>query len=120
MIKTGSIDISKVIENGPINTSIIDVSCCSPDTNPPGGGNPPPGTQNPPSGGTPSTPSSPGGPSTVTSSAGGSVLGAATDSGSILPATGNYYLMVMTILSAILFFLGLRLRHHPGRDPGLS
>lgn len=125
-ISTGDINLNTKIENGPINISRVNVRCCN-------------GSNNPQS---PNDPGNPAGgpiqsslpPSSSTSSSGdnhssnlgsddsseGSVLAqAAQAAGQILPQTGSFWTILLTLASLMMFVLGLYLRQHPGRDPSL-
>jgi hypothetical protein len=118
-IKTGDVYIATSIDNIDINKSIVKIECCPKEvepTPPPSGGNPPetPCTSNC----NPSTPcTSNCSPTSSSSGGGGEVLGATT-SGNILPATGSYWIVILTIVSLLMFLTGLYLRRHPGQDPG--
>ncbi len=116
-IETGDIHIDDVIDNGPINSTLVSADCC-PDGSPvpadPDDNKQPPATTG---GGGGSGGSSPG--SGLGNSSGGQVLAAAIGSaGQILPATGNSMTILLTFLSALMFALGMYLRLHPGQDPG--
>ncbi len=116
LIKTGDITMVNKILNDPINVGDVSV-CCQPTPPPPpggGGSTPPPTTTPPPSSTSPGSGSGSGSGSGTSS--GGSVLGAAT--GQILPATGSVWTIILTLLSALMFLMGLYLRLHPGQDPG--
>ena len=111
LIVTGDILSIITIGNENISGSIFKQQCCSNIVPPPGGGNPPgedPARAQPPiSGSNPSggNGSSVGGP--------GQVLGAAI--GNVLPATGAYWMLLMTILAITMFLAGGFLRF--GSDP---
>lgn len=131
-INTGDITLINNITNEDINISFLKVSPCEkcekdkPEgENPPVGGNggekpketppndrvlPPPATTNP----QPSQGESKGGD--VIAKA-GDVLGAATKA--ILPATGGYWLFLLTMANIMLFFLGWYLRLRSGNSPGV-
>lgn len=123
IIVTGNITIDKVVENGPINTTLVDIDCCPEEDKPDNGESGP--HQQPPVSSAPNPPhvgggsNPPGSVGPTSSGGGGMVLAAMTNLGAVLPASGNYFTMLMTILSGLMFFLGMYLRHHPGRDPGL-
>lgn len=124
-ITTGDINIVAEIINGPINTNLVKIDCCNnvddpgnppnnpPDENPKGGPPEPPQPPQPLDQSQPQT--SPNMGSSAPSN--GQVLGAMTG-GQILPATGVSWTLILSILSLIMFMLGLYLRHHPGLDPG--
>ena len=112
LIVTGDIISVITIGNENINGSFFKQQCeCSNIVPPPGGGNPQPiedpvGAQPPASGSSSGgSGSSIGGP--------GQVLGAAV--GAVLPATGNYLLLFMTLLCIMMFLAGGFLRF--GSDP---
>lgn len=114
VIATGDAVSVVNIANENINGSRADLCDCKitppPVIPPPGGGDP----IIPPTG---SSPSHGGGSSSITQNA-GSVLGAAI--GSILPATGGYWMLLMTILCLTLFLLGGYLRFGSGISPPFS
>lgn len=123
-IRTGDADLEIIIENGPINSSEVILRCCeeavitppvTPPVQPPVGGGPgeQPPAQQPPS---VSQPSPAGQPGPSDQGAAGEVLAAV---GDILPISGNNWIVIITLISGLLFFLGLFLRLHPGRDPGV-
>lgn len=116
LIATGDIMSVITIGNENINGSFFKQQCeCSNIIPPPGGGNPPPigkdpGAQPPASGNSSSgSGSSVGGP--------GQVLGAAI--GNILPATGAYWILLMTILAITMFLAGGVLRFGSDSSPPL-
>ncbi|OGE29381.1 hypothetical protein A2867_00030 [Candidatus Daviesbacteria bacterium RIFCSPHIGHO2_01_FULL_40_11] len=124
-IATGDINFTAEIINGPINTSLVTIDCCDSvddpgdpaepdDPDDPTGGpaqsSPPPSANQPPS----SSSTSPGPGSSPSN---GQVL-AAMAAGQILPATGVSWTIILTLVSLIMFMLGLYLRRHPGQDPG--
>ena len=127
-VLTGDINFITEIINDPINTEAGIIDCCKdegtvnpptpPDDNPPNGGPPvqPPQQPQPPQPIDQSPPSGGPGPS-FSSPSDGQVLGAMT-TGQILPATGVSWTLIMSLLSLIMFMLGLYLRLHPGQDPG--
>ncbi|MBI2031181.1 MAG: hypothetical protein HYT08_01065 [Candidatus Levybacteria bacterium] len=112
LIATGDIVSVVNIGNENINSSLVSVDCnCSP--TPPGGdGETPPVGGNP--GTTPSSSGGGGGGGNGSSVGGaGQVLGAAI--GAVLPATGGYLMLLMTLLAIIMFAAGWYLRF--GSDP---
>lgn len=122
LIITGNIDIDAEIENGPINVGKLTSSCCN---NQPNTGGP----QDPADPISPTAPSTSNGSSSSSSSSSssdsssgsggpGQILAAA--AGQILPATGSYWIILMTLASMLMFLLGLYLRLHPGQDPGFK
>lgn len=126
-ITTGDINAGLKIENGPINSNTIISSCCNlSNTKTP---NPvDPDDPGDPSGGPAqsSLPSSKSNPSSdnnqTTNGSGqigssGQVLAAITAAGQILPKTGSIWTILLTLISLLMFILGLYLRQHPGRDP---
>lgn len=127
LIRTGDANLNILLENGPINISEVIINCCeeaiiTPAQQPPQGGNPenppsPTGEQQPPS--VPSAPSPTSSISQAAQAAGAAaqeVLGIA---GEVLPISGSFWIVILTLISSILFFLGLYLRLHPGRDPSI-
>lgn len=113
LIATGDIVSVVNIGNENINSSFVSVDNCNCSPTPPGDGDG--DGETPPVGGNPGTiPSSSGGGngSSVGGSA-GQVLGAAI--GDVLPATGSYLMLLMTLLSIIMFAAGWYLRF--GSDP---
>src|SRR3989344_2641695 len=119
LIATGDIMSVVTIGNENINCNIFNspINSCFPTGGiipPPGGGpttppSTPPGSDNP--SGTPPSPTSVG-------SSPGQVLGAAI--GNVLPATGGYWMLLMTILCLTLFLLGGYLRFGSGISPPLN
>ncbi|MFH0936829.1 MAG: hypothetical protein V1808_00875 [Candidatus Daviesbacteria bacterium] len=125
-IFTGDINLVTEIKNEDINESVIISGCC-------GGPN---DSEDPDNSVNPSDPEDsddPGDPSLPTqpidrsqpqtnpnmgssTSSNGQVLGAMTG-GQILPATGVSWTIILSMVSLIMFMLGLYLRLHPGRDP---
>jgi hypothetical protein len=131
-IATGDIRLDLVYVNGPINSSSVGVGCClisdpadpndpqdPDDPGDPGYGGivdttlPPANSFNPGNDAKSSSSSSDSGGG----SSSGGVLGAILGSGQILPATGSWWTIFLTIIAAILFMIGIYLRLHPGRDP---
>ena len=112
LIATGDIISVITIGNENINGSFFKQQCCSNIVPPPGGGNPQPPGGDPVGALPPSSGSSSGGSG---SSVGGpgQVLGAAI--GNVLPATGAYWILLMTILAITMFLAGGFLRF--GSDP---
>ncbi len=113
LIVTGDIMSVITIGNENINGSFFKEQCnCSNIIPPPGGGNPMP-IGDPPVGAQPSSSgsgSSIGGP--------GQILGAAI--GQILPATGAYWILLMTILAITMFLAGGVLRFGSDSSPPLA
>ena len=111
LIATGDIISVITIGNENINSSFFKQQCCPNIIPPPGGGNPQP-IEDPVGALPPSSGSSSGGSG---SSVGGpgQVLGAAI--GNVLPATGAYWILLMTILAITMFLTGGFLRF--GSDP---
>ncbi len=112
LIATGNIVSVITIGNENINGSFFN----PPPTQiipPPGGGNPPVGGENPPGAQPPTSGSNPSGGSGSSVGGPGQVLGAAI--GNILPATGAYWILLMTILAITMFLAGGFLRF--GSDP---
>jgi hypothetical protein len=108
-IKTGDISLTSSVDNIANDGQVI-ITCCEKEDKEE---NPPTPSNNPPTGGG----SNGGGGGGGGAGAGApAVLGAA--AGQILPATGNFLTLLLTLLAAILFSLGLYLRLHPGQDPG--
>lgn len=105
-IATGDAYYTSSIENGPINVGYVDVECCNIPDHPvtPPGGNP---------GGNPGNPGSGGG-----SSSGGGSTPAPT--GTILPVTGNYFMLILMIGNVMMLMLGGYLRLRSGRSPNLQ
>lgn len=115
VIKSGDVTIISSIENEPIDSSIVSFSCCTspnqrqtqPPASQPGGGS----STGVSSGSNGNSGGGSGG------SGGGEVLGSSSN-GQVLPATGSLWTIILTMISAIMFSLGLYLRLHPGQDPG--
>lgn len=112
LIATGDAVSVVGIANENINGSRVDLCNCKitpPVIPPPGGGDPiiPPPANPPSSGGN--------GGSTSIQNAAGQVLGAAI--GTVLPATGGYFLLLMTIFCLTLFLVGGYLRFGSGISP---
>ncbi len=118
-IETGDIWSFVKIDNSNINSSFAHVDCdCEKENH-----NPPPNSP------TPTPPPGPqqggcqgncgGGGSGGGTSTGGlaSVSGVSTD-GDVLPATGSYFLFLITLSSLIVFFMGWYLRFRSGVAPG--
>ena len=127
-IITGDIWIGTNIENGPINVGLIKIPCCfaggiddPADPSDPGNGGTGGDTGNtssPPDSSLPSS-SAASSSSSSSSSSGGEVLGVAlAQAGQILPSTGSNLIFMLTLVSLLMFLLGLYLRYHPGCDPG--
>lgn len=128
-IATGDIDFVAEIINGPINKSLVTIDCCNDinDQDDPGDPSDPddpgdpgdPGDQGdkpgPPNNTTPPNNPGPGNGSPSN----GQVL-AALAAGQILPATGVSWTIILSLVSLIMFMLGLYLRLHPGQDPGVK
>lgn len=119
-IATGDISYIAEIINDPINTNRVEIDCCKDQggPNPP----PPPGDKNPDGRPTDPPPVDQPKPPTTTDqgsnpASNGQVLAAMTV-GQVLPATGMSWTVILTLISLIMFMLGLYLRLHPGRDPG--
>ncbi len=110
-IETGDIFYFAKVVNGPINVNIAKVTCCEEK----------PEEQKPPTGGVqPTTPpstsdSKPSESKSSSNGKGGDVLG--TSIQKILPATGNYNLLLFLIGNIAMFFLGVTLRLRSGRSP---
>jgi hypothetical protein len=105
-IETGDITFDSVIENN-ANVNIVDVDCCeapAPEEEVPPGVTPP--SSNPGS--------SVGGASTAKTD----VLAAAAPLGDILPVTGGFWFLFLTLASITMLFLGWYLRLRSGRSPG--
>lgn len=124
-IATGDINFVAEIINGPINESLVTIDCCDDPDDPADPGDPSdpsdPDDPRDPEGGPPPanqppSPSSNPGPGSSTPS-NGQVL-AAMAAGQILPATGVSWTIILSLVSLIMFMLGLYLRRHPGQDPG--
>lgn len=116
LIATGDAVSIVSIANENINGSRVDVSCGCKITPPP-----PPGGDGEPPVVPPATPPSSGGNgggSTSVGNSAGQVLGAAI--GTVLPATGGYFLLLMTILCFTLFLAGGYLRFGSGISPPLA
>ena len=122
-IQTGNIKLNTEIENGSINISSVNVGCCNQKERPSDPGEPSGGSQPkaPPISAAPSdnhnqTQNNLG--SNVPS--GGQVLAAVSQAGQILPATGSLWVLILTLISVLMFLLGIYLRLHPGRDPSFN
>ncbi|MBI2621661.1 MAG: hypothetical protein HYW63_03410 [Candidatus Levybacteria bacterium] len=107
-ITTGDIIFESVIENGPINVTLVDVECCEKEKEkeiPPGAAPPQVPTQN--------------GANGAGNGVGkaGEVLAAAISPGDILPVTGGLWTILMIIGSIMMFFFGWYLRLRSGRSP---
>lgn len=113
LIATGDAVSIVEIANEDINGSTVELCACTiaPLPPPPGNGgeNPPPSSNPPSSGGN--------GGSSISQGA-GSVLGAAI--GNVLPATGGYLLLLMTILCLTILLAGGYLRFGSGISPPTS
>ncbi len=105
-ITTGDILLATTIENTDVNVGLIDVDCCNNNPTTPPDGTPPPTTPN-----TNPGPSSNPGPTGGTGPSTGSVLG------SVLPVTGDYFMILLMVGNIMLFFLGGYLRLRSGRAP---
>ena len=115
LIATGDAVSVVNIANENINGSFAELCGCKitpPVIPPPGGGDPiiPPPVNSPSNGGN--------GGSTSIQNAAGQVLGAAI--GTILPATGGYFLLLMTIFCLTLFLVGGYLRFGSGISPPIA
>jgi hypothetical protein len=108
-IKTGDITLSSSVDNI-VNDGQVIITCCEKEDKEE---NPPTPSNNPPTGG---GGNGGGGGGNGGGAGAPAVLGAG--AGQILPATGNFLTLLLTLLAAILFSLGLYLRLHPGQDPG--
>lgn len=116
-IITGDIYLLTQVTNGPINVKEVEINKPkggpAPEEEKPGPQNPPPPVQPTPPPAPPSQVSNPG-----PSQEGGveEVLAAA--AGQILPVTGSYWTILLTLASLMMFILGMYLHLHPGLDPG--
>lgn len=110
LIATGNAVSVVGIANENINGSLVNLLCDCKITPPPSGDGEHPNAP-------PATPPSSGGNggSTSVQNAGGQVLGAAI--GTVLPATGGYFLLLMTILCLTIFLAGWYLRFGSGISP---
>lgn len=117
-IITGDIVIGVTLTNGPINTSIVDVSCCP--TQHGKGGPPPfdPGNPTPPST-VPPTGNGGGGGGSSSSSGSGGQGGPGEVLAAMLPITGINWFFA-TIANILMFLLGLYLRRRSGNSPGFA
>lgn len=117
-IKSGDVIIASNVENDQIDSSIVSFSCCSSENK---NQTPPPSQPGSSGGGVVSSSGGNGGGGSGSSggSGGGEVLGSSS-SGQILPSTGSSWVLMLTLLSALMFSLGLYLRLHPGQDPGMK
>lgn len=116
-ITTGDIVMGITLKNGPINASIVDVSCCPTQH---GKGGPPPLDP-----GIPTSPQAPlptggsgGGGGGSSSSSGGGQGGPGEVLAAMLPITGINWFFA-TIANILMFLLGLYLRRRSGRAPSL-
>ncbi len=126
-ITTGDVLVDTFVKNADINFSKIVFSCCNTitTTTPPppptsggggNGGNNNGGGNNNTSNTTSNSTSSSSSSTTTPGQGGGpGILGASI----IMPATGSNWALWLSLLSAIMFALGLYLRFHPGQDPGI-
>lgn len=127
-IETGAITLINNITNKDINLSFLKIGCAEckdgdddgdddEENDDDGDDNhnpPPPGTTPPPP---PVNPGSTNPPGTSVSGPGpGEVLAAVT---SILPATGGYWLFLLTMANIAMFFMGWYLRLRSGNSPGV-
>ena len=118
-ISTGDIVFGISIKNDPVNQGGVDVGCCPPPEPPYDPGTPP----------TPPTPPGTGGGGNGggngnsnnngngNGSGDGNGQSLAMVSGAILPATGNFDLLLMLLANIAMFLLGLYLRLRAGRSP---
>ncbi|MDO8498390.1 MAG: hypothetical protein Q7S44_01245 [bacterium] len=119
-IRTGDVGLEIVIENEGINSSEVILRCCeeaiitppTPPVNPPQGGEEPPSS--------PTAPTSSQTSVTQAAAAGGVAGEVLAEAGEVLPISGDLWTLIITLISSFLFFLGLFLRLHPGRDPNLK
>lgn len=124
LIATGAIRFIAALENGPINNSVVNISCCqqkpqsSPIPTPPNGEKQPEKNQQgptiPPTAPVPQSPIT----SVISPSTPTGILAAAITPTMMMPATGSSWITILTIIAGLLFILGLILRLHPGQDPG--
>lgn len=120
-IKTGNIDFTSDIENGPIASSSVSDYCCEdpkdqevPSPTPPA----PPSQQDEAKGTSPASGTgNPGGGSSGGSGGSGNGGPALVAIGKILPATGSSWFFFATVANIVMLFLGMVLRLRSGRSP---
>lgn len=125
-ISTGDVLIDTFIKNADLNFSQVILKCCPPAPTvtpppPPGGGSGGSGGESSGGGSSNSgnsSSNSSSSTSTSTTSVGGNSPAGVILAATTMPATGNFWLTFLTLLSALMFILGLYLRFHPGQDPG--
>lgn len=117
-ISTGDIIFNSNIENGPINIGIVDLPCC-----PKGGLPPPPPPPSPPPP-PPTPPEQPRPPDQPKPSDGGGDGGKGGDGekagevlGAMLPITGSFWMLLMSLASVLMFLMGWYLRLRSGNAP---
>lgn len=114
VIATGDIYFDSYIENGPINSGLVDIDCCERDDDGDGDGvTPPDGSVPPPSGnGGGNGGGGNGGDGRSDGKGGnGAILGA------MLPATGTMWIYLITLAGLMMFFMGWYLRRSSGNSP---
>lgn len=116
-LRTGDILFESTIENGPINVDKVTVVCCDkPGENPPPPPPPPPPVIPPPTVVPPPTDNPPSGPGPDNKPGkGGETLGAAI--GGVLPVTGNFAIIFLTIGGFLMMLMGWYLRLRSGNAP---
>lgn len=119
-ITTGDIDFEAIIENGPINVKLVRIgpeeeAIITPEEEE---GEKKEDKEQPSQ--PPSQPAVQQAGVSAQQEAPGEVLAAAAEEGEVLPISGDYTLLGLSIISALMFLLGLYLRFHPGRDPSIK
>ncbi|KKR81159.1 MAG: Dentin sialophosphoprotein [Candidatus Daviesbacteria bacterium GW2011_GWA1_41_61] len=118
-IKTGDIDFEAIIENGPMNIKLVRIgpeeeAIITPHEEKEEKEQPAQPPAQPPS-----QPAAQQAAVSAPQQPAGEVLAAAAEEGEVLPISGDYTILGLTIISALMFLLGLYLRFHPGRDPSI-
>lgn len=121
-IQTGDIDFEALVENGPINIKLVNIgeeeAIIKPTEQPEEQEEEEEKAPSQPAAQPPAV--SQVSAAEVSSQPTGAVLAAAAEAPEVLPISGNNIILYLTLMSILMFLLGLYLRLHPGRDPSIK